>query len=216
MRGRKSQHSLTMTHALVMAMQIHVLGGFLGSGKTTLLMRIANAYIRTGKKVAVLVNEMGDIGVDGATLASEGYNTTELPDGCVCCSLSAELQIAVRNIRRDLEPEIMLIEPTGLAIPTKILEAIEQIPGFGDYDADIIGVVDPVRFRLFVTKKGKFMTEQLLGSSIIMMNKIDVAPAEEIEFTEAWVEEHVSNVPVRKVSALTGDGIEGALKEVCL
>ena len=52
-------------------MQIHVLGGFLGSGKTTLLMRIANTYIRAGKKVAVLVNEMGDIGVDGATLMSE-------------------------------------------------------------------------------------------------------------------------------------------------
>ncbi|MBO7205615.1 MAG: GTPase, partial [Candidatus Methanomethylophilaceae archaeon] len=167
-------------------MQIHVLGGFLGSGKTTLLMRIANTYIRAGKKVAVLVNEMGDIGVDGATLMSEGYNTTELPDGCVCCSLSAELQIAIRNIRRDIQPEIMLIEPTGLAIPAKIIEAIEEIPDFGDYVADIIGVVDPVRFRLFVTKKGKFMAEQLEGSSTIMMNKIDVAPDVEIEFTEAW------------------------------
>ena len=199
-----------------MTMQIHVLGGFLGSGKTTLLMRIANTYIRAGKKVAVLVNEMGDIGVDGATLMSEGYNTTELPDGCVCCSLSAELQIAIRNIRRDIQPEIMLIEPTGLAIPAKIIEAIEEIPDFGDYVADIIGVVDPVRFRLFVTKKGKFMAEQLEGSSTIMMNKIDVAPDAEIEFTEAWIRERMPDVRVRKVSALNGDGVEEALKEVCI
>ena len=199
-----------------MTMQIHVLGGFLGSGKTTLLMRIANTYIRAGKKVAVLVNEMGDIGVDGATLMSEGYNTTELPDGCVCCSLSAELQIAIRNIRRDIQPEIMLIEPTGLAIPVKIIEAIEEIPDFGDYVADIIGVVDPVRFRLFVTKKGKFMAEQLEGSSTIMMNKIDVAPDAEIEFTEAWIRERMPDVRVRKVSALNGDGVEEALKEVCI
>ncbi len=197
-------------------MQIHVLGGFLGSGKTTLLMRIANTYIRAGKKVAVLVNEMGDIGVDGATLASEGYNTTELPDGCVCCSLSAELQIAIRNIRRDLEPEIMIIEPTGLAIPTKIMEAIEEIPEFGDYDASIIGVVDPVRFRLFVTKKGKFMAEQLEGSSMIMMNKIDVAPEAEIEFTESWIRERMPDITISKVSALNGDGVEEALKEVCI
>ena len=199
-----------------MTMQIHVLGGFLGSGKTTLLMRIANTYIRAGKKVAVLVNEMGDIGVDGATPMSEGYNTTELPDGCVCCSLSAELQIAIRNIRRDIQPEIMLIEPTGLAIPVKIIEAIEEIPDFGDYVADIIGVVDPVRFRLFVTKKGKFMAEQLEGSSTIMMNKIDVAPDAEIEFTEAWIRERMPDVRVRKVSALNGDGVEEALKEVCI
>ena len=199
-----------------MTMQIHVLGGFLGSGKTTLLMRIANTYIRAGKKVAVLVNEMGDIGVDGATLMSEGYNTIELPDGCVCCSLSAELQIAIRNIRRDIQPEIMLIEPTGLAIPAKIIEAIEEIPDFGDYVADIIGVVDPVRFRLFVTKKGKFMAEQLEGSSTIMMNKIDVAPDAEIEFTEAWIRERMPDVRVRKVSALNGDGVEEALKEVCI
>ena len=147
---------------------------------------------------------------------SEGYNTTELPDGCVCCSLSAELQIAIRNIRRDIQPEIMLIEPTGLAIPAKIIEAIEEIPDFGDYVADIIGVVDPVRFRLFVTKKGKFMAEQLEGSSTIMMNKIDVAPDAEIEFTEAWIRERMPDVRVRKVSALNGDGVEEALKEVCI
>ena len=197
-------------------MQIHVLGGFLGSGKTTLLMRIANTYIRAGKKVAVLVNEMGDIGVDGTTLMSEGYNTVELPDGCVCCSLSAELQIAIRNVRRDLEPEVMIIEPTGLAIPTKIMEAIEEIPGFGDYESDIIGVVDPVRFRLFVSKKSKFMAEQLEGSSMVLMNKIDVAPEVEVEFTEAWIKERMPDVMFRKVSALTGEGVEDALKEVCI
>lgn len=197
-------------------MQIHVLGGFLGSGKTTLLMRIANTYIRAGKKVAVLVNEMGDIGVDGTTLMSEGYNTVELPDGCVCCSLSAELQIAIRNVRRDLEPEVMIIEPTGLAIPTKIMEAIEEIPGFGDYESDIIGVVDPVRFRLFVSKKSKFMAEQLEGSSMVLMNKIDVAPEAEVEFTEAWIKERMPDVMFRKVSALTGEGVEDALKEVCI
>lgn len=201
-------------------MQIHVLGGFLGSGKTTLLMRIANTYIRAGKKVAVLVNEMGDIGVDGATLMSEGYNTTELPDGCVCCSLSAELQVAIRNIRRDIQPEIMLIEPTGLAIPTNIVEGIDMIPElfpeFGEYTVDIIGVVDPVRFRLFVTKKGKFMAEQLEGSSMIMMNKIDVAPAEEMRFTEDWILERMPDIKVWKVSALNGDGVEEALKEVCI
>lgn len=197
-------------------MHIHVLGGFLGSGKTTLLMRIANHYISSGKKVAVLVNEMGDIGVDGATLKAEGYNTVELPDGCVCCSLSAELQIAVRNVRRDLQPEIMLIEPTGLAIPEKIIEAISEIPDFGDYTSDIIGVVDPVRFRLFVSKKERFMAEQLDGSGAVLMNKADIASAEDQQFTETWIRDRGICDKPYKVSALTGEGMDIVLNEVCL
>ena len=62
-------------------MHIYVLGGFLGSGKTTILMKIVNGFLEKGKKVAVIVNEIGDIGVDGTTLRSEGYNTTELAEG---------------------------------------------------------------------------------------------------------------------------------------
>ena len=110
----------------------------------------------------------------------------------------------------------MLIEPTGLAIPTKIVEAIDSIPEFGDYVVNIIGVVDPVRFRLFVTKKPKFMAEQLDGSSIIMLNKIDIASETEVEFTEAWIGERMPNIVVWKVSALRDEGIEEALKEICI
>jgi G3E family GTPase len=128
--------------------------------------------------------------------------------------------VAIRNIRRDIQPEIMLIEPTGLAIPTKIVEGIDMIPqlfpDFGDYEVDIIGVVDPVRFRIFVSKKGKFMAEQIEGSSIVMMNKIDIAPAEEVQFTEDWIRERMPDIVIKKVSALSGDGVEEALKEVCI
>ena len=58
-------------------MRIIVLGGFLGSGKTTILMKIANTFLAKGRKVAVLVNDVGEIGVDGKTLAAEGYNDSK-------------------------------------------------------------------------------------------------------------------------------------------
>ena len=200
-------------------MRMIVMGGFLGSGKTTILMKIANTFIGKGKKVAVLVNDIGEIGVDGKTLAAEGYNTTELPDGCVCCSLKSELQIAVRNIAKDLNPDIMLIEPTGLALPCKIVEAIggtkELFDDMPDFDApEIVGIVDAVRFPVFAKKKEKFVLEQLEGSKAVIINKIDVASAKCLADTEMWLSINVGKIPMYKTSALTGQGMKEALEAV--
>lgn len=200
-------------------MRIIVLGGFLGSGKTTILMRIANTFIGKGRKVAVLVNDVGEIGVDGKTLAAEGYNTTELPDGCVCCSLKSELQIAVRNVARDLNPDIMLIEPTGLALPSKVVESIttihEILPDAPKFPRpEIVGVVDAVRFPIFAAKKETFVKEQTEGSKMVIINKIDVASEKCMADTEMWLSLNVGNVPLYKVSALTGEGMDKALEAI--
>lgn len=200
-------------------MRIIVLGGFLGSGKTTILMKIANAFIKSGKKVAVLVNDIGTIGVDGKTIAAEGYSTTELPDGCVCCSLKSELQVAVRNVMVDVEPEVMIIEPTGLALPVKIVEAIDSIPRLDPtaprFDApEIVGVVDAVRFPVFVRKKEEFVKDQLDGSKMIIMNKVDVASDKCKADTEMWLSVNVGKIPMYRTSALTGEGMEAALGAV--
>lgn len=196
-----------------------VLGGFLGSGKTTILMKIANTFIGKGKKVAVLVNDIGEIGVDGKTLAAEGYNTTELPDGCVCCSLKSELQVAVRNIARDVNPDIMLIEPTGLALPSKIKEAIDDSRNmFSDMpeftEPELIGVVDAVRFPVFALKKETFVREQLEGSKVVLINKIDVASAKCLADTEMWLSLNIGKIPMYKMSAITGEGVKEAMEAV--
>ena len=200
-------------------MRMIVMGGFLGSGKTTILMKIANAFIAKGNKVAVLVNDIGEIGVDGKTLAAEGYNTTELPDGCVCCSLKSELQVAVRNIAKDVKPDIMLIEPTGLALPCKIVEAINGASElFSDMPAhdkpEIVGIVDAVRFPVFAVKKEKFVLEQLQGSKAVIINKIDVASAKCLADTEMWLSLNVGKIPMYKTCALTGEGMEEALEAI--
>ena len=200
-------------------MRIIVLGGFLGSGKTTILMKIANTFIAKGRKVAVLVNDVGEIGVDGKTLAAEGYNTTELPDGCVCCSLKSTLQIAVNNIARDVNPDVMLIEPTGLALPSKVVESIvtihEVLPDAPKFPKpDIIGVVDAVRFPIFAAKKETFVKEQTEGSKMVIINKIDVASEKCMADTEMWLSLNVGDVPLYKVSALTGEGMDKAMEAI--
>lgn len=194
-------------------MRIHVLGGFLGSGKTTILMRLAATYVADGKKVSILVNEAGDIGVDGATIRGDGYNTTELPDGCICCSLTTTLQEAIVNINNDLQPDVIIIEPTGLAIPSKVEEAIDGVKDL-DKKMDVIGIVDAHRFGIFADKKPTFITEQIRGSDLILMNKIDVATQEQQDFVRNWISENIGRTDVMCVSAKTGQGMEEALEAI--
>ena len=120
-------------------MYVYIMGGFLGSGKTTLLMKLASMYTKRGLKTALVVNESGSVGVDGATLKAEGYDAVELPDGCICCSLSGTLQSALKNIKKDIDPDIIIIEPTGLALPHKVKDLV-RVSMIDDDGTFIIGV----------------------------------------------------------------------------
>ncbi|MFA6710120.1 MAG: GTP-binding protein [Candidatus Methanomethylophilaceae archaeon] len=192
-------------------MIVYVLGGFLGSGKTTLLMRMASMYIKMGKTVTVLVNEMGEIGVDGTTIKSEGYNAVELPNGCICCSLSGELQSSVKNIKRDYDPDVMLVEPTGLALPHKVEEVIRT----SDVDLEsieIMGIIDCLRFDLFLEKREAFFKTQIKYSDMILLNKMDVVTSEERNRIMSWISEEFQGIPVYAVSGKTGEGLVTALQ----
>ena len=100
------------------------LAGFLGSGKTTLLIRLGTALGRAGRRVAIIVNEVGEVGVDGAVIESNGLRSVELTEGCICCSLSGSLQNTLRQVSTEFEPDVIMIEPTGLALPNKIKQIV--------------------------------------------------------------------------------------------
>lgn len=190
-------------------MQIYILGGFLGSGKTSLLMRLATMFSERKAKVAILVNESGEIGVDGATLKAQGYDAVELPSGCICCSLSGTLQGALKNIVNDIDPDIIMIEPTGLALPHKVKDLIHNACINEDKDT-IIGICDIQRFRDLIKKKEEFFTRQMQGSEFILINKADVAKEGEIEEATAWLNARFPNKPVIPVSVKEGTNLEKA------
>ena len=190
-------------------MIIHVIGGFLGSGKTTLLMKIAEKYIKAGKKVTVLVNEVGEIGVDGKTIAGKGLESVELEQGCICCSLAGTLQSSMKQIEIDFNPDVLIIEPTGLALPHKVREIIR---GTVEEDEDsTIRIIDASRFRLLVSKKEEFLTMQLSKSDVVWINKIDTAEPDATAETLQWIRDTCRRAPVYLVSGLTGEGLEEAL-----
>lgn len=191
-------------------MDIHILGGFLGSGKTTLLMRLVSMFGERGKKVSIIVNEMGDIGVDGVTIKGKGYNAVELPQGCICCTLAGMLQESIVQIVKDYFPDVLIIEPTGLALPGKIRESIEVLKGrFIDFDKlDIIGMLDGPRYDLFVMKKKDFYLKQLKDSDILAVNKKDLITEEMLASIMEWINTEFPGMKVIPICATTGENVD--------
>ncbi|MCQ2056222.1 MAG: GTPase [archaeon] len=190
-------------------MLIHIIGGFLGSGKTTLLMQIAKWYIDHKKTVVILENESGEIGVDATTINSNGLNAIELKNGCICCSLSGTLQSTLRSIEKELHPDILIIEPTGLALPHKVTGIIRGT--VNDEKVSIIGICDAQRFLTLKERKEDFIRMQLAKSDVLWINKVDVASFEEVFEASSWLRKICPGTPLYMVSGKTGEGINDAL-----
>ncbi|MDR0334832.1 MAG: GTPase [Methanomassiliicoccaceae archaeon] len=190
-----------------------IIGGFLGSGKTTLLMKIAGRCRRSGITVAILVNEMGEIGIDGATIKAEGYDAIELPDGCICCSLSGTLQNALKNIDRDIHPDIIIIEPTGLALPHKVKELV-HISMIESDRTFIVGLADAKRFDEIVKSKEEFFKRQLHASDILLITKTDLCSKEELERITYILGTMHRGKDIIPVSAVTEEGIDETVRRI--
>ena len=184
-----------------------MLGGFLGSGKTTIIIRMAEHYIGKGRKVAVLVNEIGEIGVDGSTIRSGGLETVELEQGCICCSLAGSLQSTMKEIEAQIDPDVLLIEPTGLALPGKVMELIR---GTVDEDREnIIGIIDAHRFDTLIERKEDFLKAQLSRSDFFLINKVDAVDFERVFEVSSWLRALSPGTQVFMVSGKTGEGLHG-------
>lgn len=101
----------------------NLITGFLGSGKTTTIAHLL-ATKPSDEKWAVLVNEFGEVGIDGALLADSGALLKEIPGGCMCCVNGLPMQVGLNTLLRSGKPDRLLIEPTGLGHPKQILDML--------------------------------------------------------------------------------------------
>ena len=106
-------------------MKLIILGGFLGSGKTTVLLQMAKYLtgenVKSGEtKVAIIENEVGEQGIDDKLLKSGNYAVENLFAGCACCTLSGSVPGYIQKIQRELNPEWLIFESTGVGYPASI------------------------------------------------------------------------------------------------
>ena len=155
-----SRHPIPMT----------VIGGYLGAGKTTLINQLlANSQ---GKRLFVLVNDFGEINIDAKLLASRTEDTISLTNGCVCCSMGADLYMAIGRVL-DLEdrPDHIIVEASGVADPAAIANAAIAEPDLSY--AGIIGIVDGTNFLNLVDDRhiGEQIQSQITCADVVVISK---------------------------------------------
>lgn len=107
------------------AVPVNLITGFLGAGKTTAIRHLLE-HGRDGERWAVLVNEFGKVGIDQAVLGSDEVVIREVPGGCLCCTNHLPLQVALSQLLARANPSRVLIEPTGLGHPARVLELLRE------------------------------------------------------------------------------------------
>jgi G3E family GTPase len=188
-------------------MKTTIVCGMLGSGKTTFIRQFVE-HIQ-GRAV-VLVNDFGRAGIDGEILSAGGIESIELPSGCVCCTLRFDLITTIRKIMETLAPEHLLIEPSGVAAPSGVLDALESLPV---RQVTVVGIVDATEFLDLSDAEafGRFFEDQIESSDVILVNKTDLVEQDTAERTVLAVERmNPGAIVYRTVNCR----IEGPLPEV--
>lgn len=160
---------------------ISVVTGFLGAGKTTLVNRLVMARAG-GERIGVVVNEAGEIGLDGELLGDAGGDVVEIADGCVCCTSQGELLDAITRLHRAAgHLDRIIVETSGLADPGPVLETLTSITHVLRLDT-MVAVVDAIHALDQLDKADSpEARRQVQLATHIVVSKIDVAPDETVD-----------------------------------
>ena len=185
-------------------MKLLCISGFLGSGKTTILVQVARALVGAGRTVAIVENEIGEIGVDGDIVGELGIPVRELLGGCVCCTLKAGLVETLHDVAAEIAPDWVIMEPTGLASPGDLVDAVRSWAPEAD-DIRVLTVVDAGRLDILMDVAAPLIEAQIKAGSVVAINKIDDADDALLAAVESKVRALNPSAAVHRVSATTGD-----------
>jgi len=185
-------------------MNVTLVCGLLGAGKTSY---ITNLLRDSTEKAVVLVNDFGSLGIDGKLMSSSGIEALELPSGCVCCTLKPGLLDSIGKVIGEFAPDHLVIEPSGVASPSGVLEALEELEHGG---VTVVGIIDASQYLELYENDvyGSFFVEQISLSDLVVVNKADLAD----ERTRRDTVELVRRInPSAVVTEAVGARVEGQL-----
>lgn len=157
--------------------EVYILSGFLGSGKTTLLKRLLEDERRLGRKIAVMMNELGKVSIDSDAVINDDVALKELLGGCICCSIQDKLESQLQGLLLEEKPEVIYIETTGAAHPIEVLDAILS-PLFAEHllIKGILTTVDGLRWlnrKTLSPQLQQLILEQVRHADFILINKMN-------------------------------------------
>jgi G3E family GTPase len=193
-------------------MKITQVAGFLGCGKTTLMLRLSKEIAEGGKrKVALVVNEIGEIPVDGKIMEESGMRVKDIGGGCICCEVASTFAKTVYGLYKDFNPDHVLVEPTGVAVPRQVKLAAQM----SGRDAKIslgpaIVLFDATRPAelLDMDMLGQLVVTQVKDADVVAISKVDaVDEAAAVESTQR-IRDFNEQAEILNLSSFTGLGVD--------
>lgn len=168
------------------ALPATVIGGYLGSGKTSLVNHLLRRA--AGRRLAVLVNEFGELAIDGDLIEAESERLISIAGGCVCCSFGDDLAGAMRDLAAMRpRPDHLLIESSGVAIPGAVASTVSLLDGFRPDGIVVVADAVAVRADAGDDYLGDTIARQLADAEIVVANKTDMLPASALPSLMEWL-----------------------------
>jgi G3E family GTPase len=166
---------------------VHVLSGFLGVGKTTAVKDLL-ARRAERERIAIVVNEFGTFGVDGALLSDcASCILREVTGGCVCCTAMADLEASLEEVSDLVAPTRFVLEPTGLAKPSELVDLLRGPRWASRFEVrPVITLLDPQQSPAKAYEESALFRDQIETADVLVLNRCDLASEEEILRVEEW------------------------------
>ena len=193
-------------------MKITQIAGFLGCGKTTLLLKLSRKIAGEGeRKIALVVNEIGEIPVDGKIFEESGMQVKDIGGGCICCEVASTFAKTIYRLYKDFNPDHVLVEPTGVAVPHQVKLAARM----GSRDAKIsigpaIVLFDATRPAelLDMDMLGQLVTTQIKDADVIAISKVDAVDEAAVSESAQRVREYNAKADICNLSSFSGTGLD--------
>jgi len=192
-------------------MKIAQIAGFLGSGKTTLLITIAKDLVQRGHRIAIIVNDVGEINVDAKFIESYGLKAKEISGGCICCQIAGSFANTLAILHNTFKPDIVIVEPSGVAIPWGLKRAAEYSEAETDVvieHAPVVTLVDATRIDMLIDAVKRLVETQIREADVCLINKVDAATQEQIEKSRKLIQNINPRAEILLASNRTGQGIK--------
>ena len=158
--------------------KIDIISGFLGAGKTTLIQKLIKE-VYAGKKVVLVENEFGEIGIDGGFLKDAGIVVNEINSGCICCTLQGDFRNALQEVVKKYDPDHIIIEPSGVGKLSDILAVVKDVEGLqlNSYST----VVDAKRCEIYHKNFKEFFDDQISTAACVILSRTQLVDEETLQ-----------------------------------
>ena len=166
--------------------KIDIISGFLGAGKTTLIQKLIKE-VYAGKKVVLVENEFGEIGIDGGFLKDAGIVVNEINSGCICCTLQGDFRNALQEVVKKYDPDHIIIEPSGVGKLSDILAVVKDVEGLqlNSYST----VVDAKRCEIYHKNFKEFFDDQISTAACVILSRTQLVDEETLQKDIAIIRE---------------------------